>query len=587
MLAAFVLLAILVGLRIYVGIRAAQRCKAIMPPRNQLSWKLVSSQPLQMPEQKVETSDLARVDFEMPVVSAPNKQEKLFQWSPVMGAAFADGLLAGLPVAEAINHIDPSVLNAIESSTTEHLHSLPSIHSYVEQHFFSAPSISADGWFERLTGYVNEQHAASTLEAMGHHVTFAATANQPVWDLLVDGHPVQIKEGLAGVKQFLAEHHGIPIYTSHEVAAAAKDPLVHGLDILDPAHMHELTRASLEGISDSFQPTFHFPIITLAFSAYREAKLLMDENTTLKRALTHVSLDVVGVGAGAFGGAKAGAVAGAFVGGPVGAAIGGLFGAVAGGVGGKMFATGIRKAPFHEAMNAHELVISSYQAAKEQTLHSLRNDVRTLQTRFDSRYREARAEIVTQARVQVSNLSQAYALHFESFSRNFASYLRELARNLRADEEQVLAMLPPSGLMAAIYPREADHIRNAAKAWFREAYKTIRREIAAFASLRESDERNIAIRTFLSAYVFELESLQAELTRMNASFCRSQDAAKDIAKDAASRLQTQRDGLIHNFNEECSRLLKIVNTRMETWNTRIRESLEKVRREAAAVGIQI
>ncbi len=59
-----------------------------------------------------------------------------------------------------------------------------------------APAMTADGWFERLTGYVAEQKAASALEAAGHHVTFAATANQPVWDLLVDGHPVQIKEGL-------------------------------------------------------------------------------------------------------------------------------------------------------------------------------------------------------------------------------------------------------------------------------------------------------------------------------------------------------------------------------------------------------
>ena len=85
--------------------------------------------------------------------------------------------------------------------------------AYVAQHFFDAPTLTADGWFERLTGYVAEQKAASALEAAGHHVTFAATANQPVWDLLVDGHPVQVKEGISGVKSYLLEHHGIPIYT--------------------------------------------------------------------------------------------------------------------------------------------------------------------------------------------------------------------------------------------------------------------------------------------------------------------------------------------------------------------------------------
>jgi hypothetical protein len=46
-----------------------------------------------------------------------------------------------------------------------------------------------------LRGYVAEQKAVIALEKAGHIVQFAPTPNQQAWDLLVDGHPWQVKEG--------------------------------------------------------------------------------------------------------------------------------------------------------------------------------------------------------------------------------------------------------------------------------------------------------------------------------------------------------------------------------------------------------
>lgn len=55
-----------------------------------------------------------------------------------IGAAALDGTLLGLSALEAFNHIDPAVLNALQFSTAEHLHSLHSIDAYVRDHFFNA-----------------------------------------------------------------------------------------------------------------------------------------------------------------------------------------------------------------------------------------------------------------------------------------------------------------------------------------------------------------------------------------------------------------------------------------------------------------
>ena len=99
-----------------------------------------------------------------------------------------------ISLAEAALNVDPHVLAAIQFSTADHLHGLADIDNYVHDHFFAVPVHSADGWFERLTGYVAEQKAAAYFEQAGHHVEFAPVANQPVWDMLVDGQPVQTKK---------------------------------------------------------------------------------------------------------------------------------------------------------------------------------------------------------------------------------------------------------------------------------------------------------------------------------------------------------------------------------------------------------
>ena len=47
---------------------------------------------------------------------------------------------------------------------------------------------SLDGLHSELQGYVAEQLAAEHLQAHGHDVVFPDSANNPGWDISVDGH---------------------------------------------------------------------------------------------------------------------------------------------------------------------------------------------------------------------------------------------------------------------------------------------------------------------------------------------------------------------------------------------------------------
>jgi hypothetical protein len=511
-----------------------------------------------------------------------------FPWARVTGAAFADGLLAGLPVVEAISHIDPSVLKAIEASTADHIHSFPSVHSYVEQHFFAVPALSADGWFERLTGYVAEQKAASALEAAGHHVTFAATANQPVWDLLVDGHPVQVKEGLTGVRSFLLEHHGIPVLTSHEVAIAAKDPMVHGLQGLSSTAIHESTRHSIDGISDAFDPGFHFPIITLAFSGFREANLFFQERTTFGKAVMHVGLDVAGVGAGALAGSHAGAFAGAFLG-PIGAAVGGLIGAVVGGVGGKLLSTGIRYAPFNLARATYEKTVDSAKAEIDMAVDSSKGEVLRLQSTCQSQFVERRAQIERHAAGQLRDLVEAYDIEFLAFAENFCQHLDELTGNLRQQEELVLATLPAGWLRGFLFPTHNDYLRSAIRIWFRRARKTLAREKKQFRQLqpRTLDTVKVEIQRFLNTYEFKLESLHLQLRHFVRTLEEIPGRAEVIAIAAGVEVQCERDSLIGKFAVHVEHLHSQLVGLIQSWNSKISIDRDSFKREGQSLGIDL
>lgn len=500
-----------------------------------------------------------------------------------------DGALAGLPVAEAFGHIDPAVLNAIDFSTADHIHSLASVDSYVHDHFFASPDASAEGWLHRLEGYVAEQKAAAALEQAGHHVEFAHFSNQPDWDLIVDGHPLQIKEGVdaAHIKEFLAQHPDIQVLTGDDLASQIHDAHLQGIPELDHDAVASSTKDSLHGVKDGFHPGFHVPLVTLLLSSYREGKLLWNERTTIEKALKHVAIDVASVGAGAWVGAKTGALLGSWAG-PVGAGIGGFVGAVGGAIAGKFAANGVRYATFNQVRAEYCRTVDVAQENIQARIQSSRDDVRELQATFQGQFDSERKAIIAAADRSLASVRDEGHRRLSEFTENFPVRLDDLFDQLKREEAEVLAQLPGSWF-AVIYPTERDLLRSLVRSWFNRARRLVRDEKKAYLELAEhsQDARFRAIRTFLNKYDFELVTLQADLDQLAASIGNARESAERIHAEAIAKAEAVRTGLIKEFGVKVADLHAQLANFIQGWNQRVTECRERLRREGRPVGIEI
>lgn len=570
--------------------KAAVECLALMPPSRQLTLSLASDASRVLPslmaatveQEKSAATDVGRINAIKGGITS-------FLWDSLTPASIIDGALAGLPVFHAFNSIDPAVLNAVQASTADHLHSLPSIHSYVQQHFFDAPHLSADGWLERLSGYVMEQKTASALEAAGHHVTFAATANQPAWDLLVDGKPVQVKEGLAGVKSYLAEHHGIPIYTGSEAAGAVKDPLVHGIHGLDSSAIHDVTHHSLDGIAEGFSPDIHIPLVTVAVSSYREVKLLISGSTTLLRASCNVGIDTAGVGTGMFAGAKAGALGGSLFG-PPGAAFGGFIGAVAGGIGGKIAATGLRQAPFKKAKEKFEHASARVEQEMQTAISESEKKVRELQTSFEAESAVQRGLIMREAQDCIQQRIAAYDGHIQTFVSGFSCHLDDLLVAIDYDAARALMAIPGSGVIGAfVRPTANDHLRGAIVLWRERAKAIVVSNKARIAAIVEKNpgEALKEIAAFLQKYTFQLDLLDADLEKLVQTFYETQMATEALKKEAADKVLAASTVLLRRFSAEVETMHTFLANKMRSFTERLTPLRERLVVEGRAIGLSL
>lgn len=253
----------------------------------------------------------------------------------------------------AISMIDDRVLQGLDFSTKTDISTFNNLHERINEQFLHGSTDAVTGSLARLQGYVAEQIAAANLVAQGHVVEFPDTANNPGWDLLVEGHPFQVKDTLS--PQLITEHFSkypdIPVITNAEMAGHFDhNPNVH----VDPNLSHDVVadhvHNTVEGINGIDGLSFHIPMITLALSGFRETKLLIKGNTDFGTMVKHVGLDVAGVAGGGLIGKMAGAaLVGSFAG-PVGAAIGAVAGAIGGAIFGRMFTNSVKMMNYENAV---------------------------------------------------------------------------------------------------------------------------------------------------------------------------------------------------------------------------------------------
>ncbi len=195
---------------------------------------------------------------------------------------------------------------------------------------------SLDGLHSQLQGYVAEQLAAQHLIAQGHDVWFPHTANNPGWDLMVDGHSFQVKclADSGGVFEHLHRYPNIPVIVNSELGDQVGD---HAGVYVDPELHHAAVRQATEETLERGRELadFEIPWISLGVSGAFNLYYLLKNDTDVIGMLTCTVTDTVGRTIGGTAGKFGGAALGTVLFGPAGAIIGGLIGTSGGAMAGK------------------------------------------------------------------------------------------------------------------------------------------------------------------------------------------------------------------------------------------------------------
>lgn len=235
-------------------------------------------------------------------------------------AAAAMAALTAGDILYSVAAVDPTVIAAADFSRVADIGVGLSFAKLAEQ-ILDGSDRAVLGGVSQLKGYVAEKAVAAQLAAAGHTVSFPDAANQPGWDLLVDGQEFQIKfhSTLDGLQEHF-QRYDYPVIANTELIDQIPPEWadkVFFVDGLSNELVEQVTHDSLSAGVEILSPS----VISIAGSisavrgllAYRRGQL------TGKQAIEQIMLD----GMVRMGLAASGSVVGASVGtmmfGPAGA----------------------------------------------------------------------------------------------------------------------------------------------------------------------------------------------------------------------------------------------------------------------------
>ena len=252
------------------------------------------------------------------------------------------GLITTISVGEFLYDymmINPTVVRGLDFARTEDLSSLFSLSQ------FSSTIDTADitGDIAQLQGYVAEQMVAAELQAKGHDVEFPEDPNNPGWDILVDGHPFQVKDlaNPEGVKEHLENYPDIPVYVNKELAPYFEDNPDVYVSTVSREDVLEATTSTINHASDLLD--FEIPWITAAVSTLYNIKRVWKDDVAISQAVFNVVSDTSSRAVLGALGQFTGKVAGVFLFGPAGGILGSMLGAYAGASQGWRLSTSVKR----------------------------------------------------------------------------------------------------------------------------------------------------------------------------------------------------------------------------------------------------
>ena len=226
----------------------------------------------------------------------------------------------------------------------------------------AAEGASHAGSIARLAGYVAERRVATDLLERGAVVEFPSDPNQPGYDLLVDGSPIQVKcvKDPSAVVEHLERYPDIPVITNVEMATHFEGVERVVIDEnLSHAEVFDATAESVHGLDMMDELGDFVPLLSLTIAAVRHGRGVLTGTTAPMEAAKRVALQGGIVGGLARLGSFAGGAVGLFLG-PVGAVAGAVVGTAVGSAAGQVGADRIIYRSLHRACAEAEEALVSY-----------------------------------------------------------------------------------------------------------------------------------------------------------------------------------------------------------------------------------
>jgi len=235
-------------------------------------------------------------------------------------AAAAMATLTAGDVLYSVAAVDPTVIAAADFSRVADIGVGLSFAELAEQ-ILDGSDRAVLGGVSQLKGYVAEKAVAAQLAAAGHTVSFPGAANEPGWDLLVDGQEFQVKfhATLGGLREHF-QRYDYPVIANTELIDQIPPEWadkVFFVDGLSNELVEQVTRDSLGAGVEILSPS----VISIAgaISAGRGLLAYRRGQLTGKQAIEQIMLDgMVRMGL-AGGGSVVGAGVGMMMFGPAGA----------------------------------------------------------------------------------------------------------------------------------------------------------------------------------------------------------------------------------------------------------------------------
>ena len=571
--------------RLWVWQSRLSWCRTLIPPSNQLSWKISPSDQKSADRHSYETSSSGRSGD---ASGGKNKSGKLKRRLasarpkiPAKAAAAAfDTAAAASRSAAALAKFDPEALRTIQASISDELRSINSINDYVEASFHDVSATSAQAWIQRLEDYVAEQQAAIALEKAGRMLQLRA--DKAGWRWLADGHPIVVREGVASVAG--AKKTIVDLRT----AAEKKRGMTRGSRDFDHDAIATASKDALSVIHEGFDLGLHIPLGTLLRSTWRELELLFDKKTPIERAVKHVAMDVASVGTGAYLGAKIGGGIGVFAG-PLGVGAGVMVGAMAGAIAGRGLAHKSRMAPFSSAFERYQMSLSNARTSVDSALAESKDELKDMQSHYQEKFEAARSEIELAARQKIDEIEKTQIRNLDHFLRRLPDHLGALEAQLLQDEAAVLKQMSATHWWNWIFPRRQEFEKSVTRKWFKHAKKIAMKERRRFMGLKGIPTAALLskVHRFLNIYTFSLRSFDEALDTLIKEFAESVKSAETLKQAALREAENVRNQMLADFRDQISKMYFALCQTIAGWKDKVQASLDELRRQADPLGIEL